>query len=126
MRYIKLFLEDNKAVLSSYAIKDRELINLCKRIQYNLRKFFNDTSILVFGYYNKYLDESDITIMIQPYLEKSHPMEYQVFIEEYNKINMGSFITFKLDKESAEKLLLSIKKNFKQRLIEIEAEKYNL
>jgi hypothetical protein len=64
--------------------------------------------------------------MIQPYLEKSHPMEYQVFIEEYNKINMGSFITFKLDKESAEKLLLSIKKNFKQRLIEIEAEKYNL
>lgn len=126
MRYIKLFLEDNKAVLSSYAIKDREIKNLCKRIQYNLRKFFNDTSILVFGYYNKYLDESDITIMIQPYLEKSHPMEYQVFIEEYNKINMGSFITFKLDKESAEKLLLSIKKNFKQRLIEIEAEKYNL
>jgi len=119
--------------------KERETTNLARRLEYNLKKFFDversSGELYAYGYVNRAYNPSgdkyeelsaNISILLQPSLEKNHPTEFRVFTEEIDRLDISHFISYTLDEEQAEKLLFSVKNNFKHRLLETEAERYNL
>lgn len=123
MKYIKTF---EKRQISE---DERKLNNLAKRLEYNLNKFFkpdknNYEVIGVAGYYHHMSNSSWINISLHNISKESN--EFLIFWQKFHELGGKYFISFDLDEEKAEKLLLSLKKELPERVMEIDMKKYNL
>lgn len=122
MKYIKTF---EKREISE---DERKLNNLARRLEYNLNKFFkpdknNYEYVYVNGYHHNMSNSDYVTISIQ--IPKGSN-EFVIFLQKFHELKGKYFITYNLSKEKAEELLLSLKRELPERVMEIDMKKYNL